>query len=100
MAQRLQATELAAILVALTQANPAEALILLVDSTAATMIRRLSRFRSREFRPTWEGCTDADIISDILDQLTLRADSQGATIFVLVRGHGEEVLHWLRVALE
>jgi hypothetical protein len=36
--------ELAAILLALRQANPAETLILLVDSTAA--IHRLGRFRS------------------------------------------------------
>jgi ribonuclease HI len=55
--------ELAAILLALSQANPSEALILLVYSTA--VIRRLARFRSQEFRPDWETCKDADIVRGI-----------------------------------
>jgi ribonuclease HI len=83
--------ELAAILLALRQANPAEALILLVDSTAA--IRRLARFRSQEFRPAWETCKDADIVRDILDQLLLRTEHQGTTTFVLVHGHSSHPLH-------
>jgi len=83
--------ELAATLLALRQANPAEALILLVDSTAA--IRRLARFRSQEFRPTWETCKDADIVRGILDQLLLRTEHQGTTTFVLVHGHSSHPLH-------
>ncbi len=44
--------ELAVSLLVLRQSNPTETLILLVDSTVT--IRRLARFRSQEFRPTWE----------------------------------------------
>jgi hypothetical protein len=50
--------------VALRQATLTEALILLVDSTEA--IHRITRFRSREFRPIWETCKDTDIVGDIL----------------------------------
>jgi hypothetical protein len=78
-------------LLALRQANPAEAFILLVDSTAA--IRRLARFRSQEFRPTWETYKDADIVRGILDQLLLRSEHQGTTTFVLVHGHSSHPLH-------
>ena len=84
-------TELAAIFLALRQANLAEALILRVDSTAA--IRRLARFRSQEFRPAWETCKDADIVRGILDQLLLRTEHQGTTTFVLVHGHSSHPLH-------
>ncbi len=83
--------ELAVILLTLRQANPAVALILLVDSTAA--IRRLARFRSQEFRPAWETCKDADIVRGILDQLLLRTEHQGTTTFVLVHGHSSHPLH-------
>ncbi len=44
--------ELAVILLVLRETNPTEALILLVDNTVT--IRRLPRFHSQEFRPTWE----------------------------------------------
>ena len=90
--------ELAAILLALRQANPAEVLIILVDSTAA--IRRLARFRSQEFRPAWETCKDADIVRGILDQLLLRTEHQGTTTFVLVHGHSSHPLHERADALD
>ena len=54
-------TELAAIAQALQQANIAEPVILLVDSTAA--LRRIARFQSHEFRPDWESCKDPDIMN-------------------------------------
>ena len=66
--------ELADILLTLSQVNLTEALILLVDSTAA--ILRLACFRSRKFRPTWETCKDTDIVRSILYQLLLRTEHQ------------------------
>ena len=53
--------ELAAIELALQQANITESVILLVDSTAA--LRRITRFQSHEFRPDWESCKDPDIMN-------------------------------------
>ncbi len=79
------------ILLSLRQVNPAEPLILLVDSTAA--IRRIARFLSQEFRPTWETCKDSDIVRCILDQLLLRTEHQDTTNFVLVHGHSSHPLH-------
>jgi ribonuclease HI len=46
--------ELASIALALQQANITETVILLVDSTTA--LRRIARFKSRDFRPDWESC--------------------------------------------
>ena len=57
------------------------------------MIHRLARFRSQEFRPTWETCKDVDIVRGILDQLLLRTEHQGTTTFVLVHGHSRHPLH-------
>jgi hypothetical protein len=63
-------TELAAIAQALQQANIAEPVILLVDSTAA--LRRIARFQSNEFRPDWESCKDPDIMKIIIDIICAR----------------------------
>jgi ribonuclease HI len=62
--------ELAAIAQALQQANIAEPVILLVDSTAA--LRRIARFQSHEFRPDWESCKDPDIMKIIIDIICAR----------------------------
>ena len=70
-------TEFTVVLLALKQTNPAEDLILLVDSTAA--LHRLARFRSREFRPIWETCKDTEIVRSILDQLLLRTEHTTAS---------------------
>ncbi len=83
--------ELAAILLELRQANPSEALILLVYNTE--VIRSFVRYRSQEFRPDWETCKDADIVRGILDQLLLWTEHQVTTTFVLVHGHSSRPLH-------
>jgi hypothetical protein len=83
--------ELAVILLELRQVNLVEVSILLVDRTVA--IHRLSRFRSQEFRPTWETCKDVDIVRDILDQLLLWTEHKGTTTFVLVHVNSSHPLH-------
>ena len=85
--------ELAAIALALQQANIAETVVLLVDSTAA--LRRIARFQSRDFRPDWESCKDFDIMKVILDIICARQALGSQTLFVKVHGHSAHPLHTL-----
>ncbi len=85
--------ELAAIALALQQANITETVILLFDSTAA--VRHIARFKSRDFRPDWESCKDLDIMRVILDIIRARQAVGSQTLFVKVHDHSAHPLHTL-----
>jgi ribonuclease HI len=89
--------ELAAIELALQQANITESVILLVDSTAT--LRHIDRFQSHEFRPDWESCKDPDIMKIIIDIICARQAFGSQTLIVKVHGHSAHPLHTLADSL-